>query len=124
MDRLENLLSRIRDPRAFADLLLGTPREAAGAARQLAAVLSSSFADGSGSMEIALKAFVILAQLAVAGFVVWGAYLCVSTWIRDLRGVRSASPMGAGAAPSQPSFERVASLVLLALLCTTLAGVA
>jgi hypothetical protein len=32
--------------------------------------------------------------------------------------------MGAGAAPSQPSFERVASLVLLALLCTTLAGVA
>ena len=39
MDRLENLLSRIRDPRAFADLLLGMPREAAGAARQLGAVL-------------------------------------------------------------------------------------
>lgn len=124
MDRLENLLSRIRDPRAFADLLLGTPREAAGTARQLAAVLSSSFGDGSGSMEITVKASLILLQLALAGFIVWGAYVCLSNWIRELRGARTASPLGAAAAPRQPSFERVASLVLLALLCTTLAGIA
>ena len=124
MDRLDNLLSRIRDPRAFADLLLGAPREAAGAARQLAAVLSSSFGDGSGSMEIMVKACLILLQLTLAGFVVWGAYLCLSTWIHDLRGARVASPIGEAAIPRQPSFERVASLVLLALLCTTLAGVA
>src|SRR5581483_7035663 len=81
MDRLDNLLSRIRDPRQIADLLLGAPREAAGAARQLAAVLSSSFADGSGTMEITLKGFFVLLQLTLAGFVVWGAYLCVSTWL-------------------------------------------
>jgi hypothetical protein len=42
MDRLENLLSRIRDPRELSDLLLGAPRaDAAAVARQLAAVLSS-----------------------------------------------------------------------------------
>ena len=125
MDRLENLLSRIRDPRALADLLLGTPREAAGAARQLAAVLSSSFADGSGAMEIMLKGFTIVLELTLAGFVVWGAYLCLSTHIRDLRGARTSSPKVEQAATArQPSFERVASLVLLALLCTTLAGIA
>jgi hypothetical protein len=125
MDRLENLLSRTRDPRAFADLLLGVPREAAGVARQFGAVLSSSFADGSASMEITFKACMILLQLALAGFIVWGAYLCLSTYIRDLRAARMSSPRSAPAAtPRQPSFERVASLVLLALLCTTLAGVA
>ena len=122
MDRLENLLSRIRDPRAFADLLLGMPREAAGAARQLGAVLSSPFADGSASMEITFKAFETLLQLTLAGFVVWGAYLCLSTWIHELQRARTASPTSEAAAPRQPSFERVASLVLLALLCTTIAG--
>ena len=75
-------------------------------------------------MEISLKACLILLQLTLAGFIVWGAYLCLSTWIHDLRAVRTASPIRAAATPSQPSFERVASLVLLALLCTTLAGLA
>ena len=75
-------------------------------------------------MELTLKAFLILLQLTLAGFVVWGAYLCLSTYIRELRGARTAEARIAPAAPRQPSFERVASLVLLALLCTTLAGVA
>ena len=57
-------------------------------------------------------------------FVVWGAYLCLSTWIHELQRARTALPTSEAAAPRQPSFERVASLVLLALLCTTLAGVA
>jgi len=74
-------------------------------------------------MEITLKAFLILLQLTLAGFVVWGAYLCLSTWIHELRGARRPLPSGEAAAPRQPSFERVASLVLLALLCTTIAGI-
>jgi hypothetical protein len=42
MDRIENLLRRIRDPRSCAELLLGAgPVEARGVAGQLAAVLSA-----------------------------------------------------------------------------------
>ena len=42
MDRLDNLLDRIRDPRACVELLLAAPGEAAGhVGQQLAAVLSS-----------------------------------------------------------------------------------
>jgi hypothetical protein len=42
MDRIEDLLHRIRDPRTCADLLLGAGRtEARGVAGQLAAVLSA-----------------------------------------------------------------------------------
>jgi hypothetical protein len=42
MDRLEDLLRRIRDPRACVELLLTAPGEDAGhVAQQLAAVLSS-----------------------------------------------------------------------------------
>jgi hypothetical protein len=42
MDRLEDLLRRIRDPRECTELLLDAPRAGArGVARQLAAVLSS-----------------------------------------------------------------------------------
>jgi hypothetical protein len=42
MDRIENLLRRIRDPRACVELLLAAPGEDAGhVAQQLAAVLSS-----------------------------------------------------------------------------------
>ena len=73
-------------------------------------------------MEITVKAFEILLQLTLAGFVVWGAYLCLSTWIHELQRARTASPMSEPATSRQPGFERVASLVLLALLCTTLAG--
>ena len=42
MDRIEDLLSRIRDPRSCVELLLGArDGDAGGVARQLAAVLSS-----------------------------------------------------------------------------------
>jgi hypothetical protein len=42
MDRIEDLLRRIRDPRACVELLLAAPGEDAGhVAQQLAAVLSS-----------------------------------------------------------------------------------
>jgi hypothetical protein len=41
MDRLEELLRHVREPRACAELLLGAPAEAAAVARQLAAVLFS-----------------------------------------------------------------------------------
>ena len=42
MDRLEDLLRRIRDPRECTELLLDAPRAGArGVARQVAAVLSS-----------------------------------------------------------------------------------
>jgi hypothetical protein len=42
MDRIENLLRRIRDPRACVELLLAAPGADAGkVAQQLAAVLSS-----------------------------------------------------------------------------------
>jgi hypothetical protein len=54
-------------------------------------------------METVLEAPVIMVQLALAGFVAWGAWQCFR------RGL-------------QQSFERAVSLVLLALLCTTIAG--
>ena len=128
MDRLVHLLDRIGHPRALADLFVGAAREdAGGVARRLAAVLSSPFEYGSGSMEIALKIFVLIVQLSLAGFILWGAYLCLSAWIQERRGAhapRAADAEANAPAPAEPSFERVTSLVLLALLCTTLAGVA
>jgi len=60
-------------------------------------------------MEIVLKVLVIVVQLALAGFVMWGGWLCVRERLPAVR-VR---PQG---------FERVASLVLLALLCTAIVG--
>ena len=41
MDRIEDLLHFIRNPRRFADVLLGAPAGHAAAARRLAAVPSS-----------------------------------------------------------------------------------
>jgi len=41
MDRLDDLLRRVREPRECSELLLGAPAEAAAVARQLAAILSS-----------------------------------------------------------------------------------
>jgi hypothetical protein len=68
-------------------------------------------------MELTLKLLVVLVQLALAGFVMWGGWLCFRDWLRPAR---------AGAATqagiSAYGFERVASLVLLALLCTALVG--
>jgi hypothetical protein len=80
-------------------------------------------------MEIILQAFVLIVQLALAGFVLWGGLLSVSAWLHELRGAREARPPRAQVAPAAPAsgqtrFERVASLVLLALLCTTLLGLA
>jgi len=54
-------------------------------------------------MQTLLEALVIIVQLALAGFVARG------TWLSFRHGMRQ-------------SFERVVSLVLLALLCTTIAG--
>ena len=81
-------------------------------------------------MEILLKAFVIVVQLALVGFVLWGAWLCFSAWLREIRDARSShaapqerpAPVAPALPPEQQAFERVASLVLLALLCTTLTG--
>lgn len=81
-------------------------------------------------MEFVLKAFVLVVQLALVGFVLWGAWLCFSAWLREIRDARAhraaekarRAPQNAARAAEQQAFERVASLVLLALLCTTLTG--
>jgi hypothetical protein len=73
-------------------------------------------------MELVLKALVVVIQLAVAGFVVWGGWLCLREWLRG-DGAAEAPATPAVSLQERPeSFERVASLVLLALLCTTIAG--
>ena len=70
-------------------------------------------------MDFLAGAFVVVVKLALAGFVMWGGWLSFSTWLRG------DAPQSGDALvePKPQSFERVASLVLLALLCTTLAGV-
>jgi hypothetical protein len=74
-------------------------------------------------MDLVLKALVIVTQLVVAGFVVWGGWLCFREWLRGDRASEApAAPPAAAVRETPESFERVASLVLLALLCTTLAG--
>ena len=65
-------------------------------------------------MELLIEAAVLVVRLALAGFVMWGGWLC-------LRSAAAAAPAHQAKADG---FERVASLVLLALLCTTIAGVA
>jgi hypothetical protein len=73
-------------------------------------------------MEFVLNVLVILVQLAVAGFVMWGGWLCFRDWLRgEWAHAVSAAPL---AKETPESFERVASLVLLALLCTTIAAMA
>jgi hypothetical protein len=74
-------------------------------------------------MQSILQTLLFIVQLAVGGFVVWGASLSFSAWARELRGDRASRAEMAGGTPARTdSFERVASLVLLALLCTTLAA--
>jgi hypothetical protein len=69
-------------------------------------------------MDFLVAAFVVVVKLALAGFVMWGGWLSFSTWLRG------DAPQANGALEPKPqSFERVASLVLLALLCTTFVGV-
>ncbi len=73
-------------------------------------------------MELVLNALVIVVQLALAGFVMWGGWLCLRDWLRSDRA--PAAPAAPVAQARPQSFERVASLVLLALLCTTIVGMA
>ena len=73
-------------------------------------------------MELVLGALVVIVQLALAGFLTWGGWLCFREWLRaDGAATAPAAPV---AEETPQSFERVASLVLLALLCTTIAGLA
>lgn len=69
-----------------------------------------------------MQTIVLIIQLALAGFVAWGGWLSLSTWLRKLRGERALRSENRVASPGGDSFERVASLVLLALLCTTIAA--
>lgn len=71
-----------------------------------------------------MQTIILIIQLANAGFVGWGGWLCLSARVREMRGERALHPDNAAASPSGDSFERVASLVLLALLCTTIAALA
>jgi hypothetical protein len=75
-------------------------------------------------MEMFIKSFVLIVQLGLAGFVIWGGLLCARAWLQQQREARKPSPTLAPVAPSPANFERTASLVLLALLCTTLAAIA
>jgi hypothetical protein len=66
-------------------------------------------------MQTILQTLGFIVQLG-AGFVMWGGWLCFSAWAHEHMGEdRQAKPDG---------FERAASLVLLALLCTTIAALA
>jgi hypothetical protein len=72
-------------------------------------------------MDFWVGALVAVVKIALAGFLMWGGWLCLETWLLGEDADPAASPTEEAKAQS---FERVASLVLLALLCTTLAGVA
>jgi TRAP-type C4-dicarboxylate transport system permease small subunit len=65
-------------------------------------------------MDLAIPLLVITVQLALAGFMAWGGWICLSHRLGRQH----------TAAEEADSFERAATLVLLALLCTTLAGLA
>jgi hypothetical protein len=67
-------------------------------------------------METFIGTVLALIQLVVAGFVAWGGWLAFGEWLRQRAGTRQARANERKA----DDFERVASLVLLALLCTTL----
>ena len=67
-----------------------------------------------------MQSILLTIQLGVAGFVAWAGWLCFSAWARELAGERADA--AAGVPARADNFERVASLVLLALLCTTIAA--
>jgi hypothetical protein len=77
-------------------------------------------------MESLIGTIVALLQIALAGFVMWGGWLVLRDWFRRQRADAAAADEVATPSPQQQAndFERVASLVLLALLCTTLAAAA
>ena len=115
MDRIEDLLRRIRDARECHELLLAAPVEDAyGVARQLAAVLSSlpavhrELGDEPGRLAAVAE---LVRRVGV-----------LELLLLNLAGKRRSQSEGESAPGTPANFERVASLVLLALLCTTLAG--
>ena len=76
-------------------------------------------------MESFIAMIVVLAQLLLTGLVVWGGWLAFGEWLRGSRAHAAADAAQASPAKTQADdFERVASLVLLALLCTTLMAAA
>jgi hypothetical protein len=75
-------------------------------------------------MESLIGTIVVLLQLALSGFLMWGGWLVLKDGLGGRRtDAADAAQMPAAASKAQADdFERVASLVLLALLCTTLAA--
>jgi hypothetical protein len=65
-------------------------------------------------MSAFISTIVFIIQIVLAGFVVWGGWLAFRIALAPARPAAAASGTQTG------NFERVASLVLLALLCTTL----
>jgi hypothetical protein len=74
-------------------------------------------------MELIADAVVRIIQIALFALLVWGGALCLRDLLRRPSPSTRASDMKQVAVSEPADFERVASLVLLALLCTTLAGV-
>jgi hypothetical protein len=73
-------------------------------------------------MNLVIDVLVSVIQVALFAFLLWGASLCLRDLLARPRAPQQASDMPEVAMAQQASFERAASLVLLALLCTTLAG--
>ena len=65
-------------------------------------------------MDAFVSTIVTVIQIVLAGFVAWGA------WLAFRGSVPPAKPATPPSRTQADDFERVASLVLLALLCTTL----
>jgi hypothetical protein len=75
-------------------------------------------------MELVINVIVTVVQIAAFAFLLWGASLCLRDLLARPRArARSGEVKDVAMAENAP-FERVASLVLLALLCSTLAGLA
>jgi hypothetical protein len=75
-------------------------------------------------MESLIGMIVTFLQLALSGFVMWGGWLVLRDWFRGERVGATAANAVATPQAQANDFERVASLVLFALLCTTLAAAA
>jgi hypothetical protein len=73
-------------------------------------------------METVINVLVTVVQIAAFAFLLWGACLCLRELLERPRARPQAAEIKEVALAESASFERVASLVLLALLCTTLAG--
>ena len=69
-------------------------------------------------MDAFASTMVTVIQIVLAGFVAWGA------WLAFRSSPAPARPVAPESRPQAEDFERVASLVLLALLCTTLLPIA